>query len=68
MTERFDLRTARINLGLTQRALALECGVSLTTIQGLEAGRGATPKNAKKVADRFDGIQATDLLPLDEAA
>jgi predicted transcriptional regulator len=58
----FDLRSSRLNLGKTQRELALECGVSLTTIQRLEDGRGAIPRNAKRVADYFE-IRVTDLVP-----
>lgn len=61
---RFDLLAARLNRGFTQRDLANECGVSLTTIQRLESGAGASPRNAKKVADFFE-IQVTDLLPLE---
>lgn len=67
MSERFDILVARLNAGLTQRALAKECGVSLTTIQGLEAGKGATPSNAKKVADFFE-VQVTDLMPVERQA
>lgn len=63
----FALRSERVNLGLSQRALAEMCGVSLTTVQRLEAGRSATPANAKKVADFFD-VQVTDLMPVKEAA
>jgi transcriptional regulator with XRE-family HTH domain len=63
----FDVYTARLNEGLTQRELAGKCGVSLTTIQRLEGDGGATPRNAKKVADYF-GVQVTDLLPLKDAA
>lgn len=59
---KFDVLSARINQGLTQRELAAQCGVSLTVIQGLEAGRSAHPKQAKAVADHF-GVLATDILP-----
>lgn len=61
----FDFRGARVDLGLTQRELAAECGVSLTVIQRLEHGGFANPRNAKKVADRL-GVAATDLLPADD--
>ena len=60
----FDLRAARLNAGLAQRQLAKTCKVSLSTIQGLEDGKGAHPRNAKKVADFF-GVLVTDLMPLD---
>lgn len=62
MTERFDLRSARLNAGLSQRKLAAVVGVSRMTVQNLEAGRGAHPVNAKKIADHF-GVEVTDLLP-----
>jgi transcriptional regulator with XRE-family HTH domain len=67
MTDAFDVRAARVNAGLSQRALAEECGVSLTVVQRLENGATATPRNAKKVADYFQ-VQVTDLLPVKEAA
>lgn len=67
MNERFNVLAARLNRGMTQRELAAECGVALTTIQRLESGLTASPRNAKKVADFFE-IQVTDLLPLAEAA
>jgi DNA-binding XRE family transcriptional regulator len=62
----FDLRTARINAGLSQRELAAEVGVPYVTIQNLENGRGARPSNAKKIADHFD-IKVTDLLPAEQS-
>ena len=62
MSGRFDLRSARLNKGLTQRALAVEAGVSLATVQRLEGGLGARPDNAKRLADFF-GVQVTDLMP-----
>lgn len=67
MSDTFDFRAARINLGLTQRGLAAETGVSLTTIQRLENGATATPRNAKKVADFFE-VKVTDLMPVDREA
>lgn len=72
MTEPFDLRRARLNAGLTQRELAKNCGVPLSTVQRLEDRQGATPRNAKRVADFFSTeehpVLVTDLLPLPEAA
>lgn len=61
----FDIREARINEGLSQRALALQCEVSLTVIQRLEAGGFATPANAKAVADHFE-VQVTDIMAIPE--
>lgn len=63
MSDRFDLATARLNAGLTQRDLAELTGVPYPTIQRLEAGLGARPANAKRIADFF-GVLVTDLLPL----
>lgn len=68
MTPRpFDLAEARLNRGLTQRGLADATGVPYPTIQRLEAGLGARPSNAKKIADYFD-VRVTDLMPLDREA
>lgn len=67
MTERFDLRLARVNAGLSQRALAEKVGVSLATVQRLEDGMGAHPANAKRIADEF-GVLVTDLVPIEGRA
>lgn len=64
---RFDVKEARLNQGMTQRELAVKCGVSLTVIQRLEGDGGAHPRTAKKVADYFE-VQVTDLLPLADVA
>ena len=61
----FDLRTARINAGLSQRELAEVVDVPYVTVQNLERGRGARPSNAKKIADYFE-IKVTDLLPTEQ--
>lgn len=63
----FDLRTARINAGLTQRELAETVGVQLPTIQRLEGGLGAYPSNAKKVADFFK-VKVEQLMPITRSA
>lgn len=64
MTERFDLRAARLNAGLSQRQLAEELDVSREAIRRLEDGEGgAHPSTLAKIARRF-GVQATDLMPL----
>lgn len=63
----FDLVTARLNAGLTQRALAKQAGVGLATVQRLEGRLGARPANAKKLADYF-GVKVTDLMPTDRQA
>lgn len=67
MTERFNMREARVNEGLTQRELAAACNVSLTVVQRLEAGGAASPRKAKLVADHFK-IRVTDLMPLEDIA
>ena len=63
----FDLTTARVNAGLSQRELATKAGVSRDTIQRLEAGLGAHPRNAKRVADYFE-VQVTDLMAIEREA
>lgn len=60
--ERFDLYAARMNAGMSQRELAMACGVSLPTIQNLESGGSAQPRNVKKVADFF-GVKVLDIVP-----
>lgn len=62
----FNFLAARMNEGLSQRDLAAACGVSLTSIQRLEAGGSVSPRNAKKVADYF-GVRVTDLMPIADA-
>lgn len=67
MSNPFDLATARLNAGLSQRDLAVAVGVGLATVQRLEAGYAAHPRNAKKIADHF-GVQVTDLMPIEREA
>jgi transcriptional regulator with XRE-family HTH domain len=59
-----DLRTERMNRGVTIETLAAETGVSRATIIRLE--QGATPQapTAKRVAAFFD-LKATDLWPVE---
>lgn len=65
MTERFDLRAARVNAGLSQRQLADELNVSREAIRRIEDGEGsAHPQTLMRIARRF-GVQATDLMPLE---
>jgi ribosome-binding protein aMBF1 (putative translation factor) len=60
----FDLKTARLNAGLSIRGLAREIDVPEQSIRRFEAGdSGLHPANAKRIADRF-GVQVTDLLPV----
>jgi transcriptional regulator with XRE-family HTH domain len=60
--ERFDLKAARLNAGLSARALGRLVGVSHNTINKIEHGVPVRPDLAKRVADHFD-IQVVDLLP-----
>jgi DNA-binding XRE family transcriptional regulator len=63
----FSLERARINRGLSQRALANAADVGTETIRRLERGLGVRPANAKKVADVF-GVQVTDLMSIEHEA
>jgi ribosome-binding protein aMBF1 (putative translation factor) len=64
----FDLKSARLNAGLSIRGLAREIDVPEQSIRRFEAGdSGLHPSNAKRIADRF-GVQVTDLLRVKEAA
>jgi len=58
------MRRARLNAGFTKRGLAREAKVGVETVRRLEAGKGARPSNAKRVADAI-GLQVTDLMPVD---
>lgn len=58
------LRGARLNAGLTMRALAKQANVGLETVRRLEDGKGARPANVKRVADAL-GLQVTDVMPVD---
>jgi transcriptional regulator with XRE-family HTH domain len=64
----FNLTEARLNEGLSIRALARELGIPENSIRRFERGDGLLrPANAKLVADRF-GVQVTDLLPFEREA
>lgn len=58
---RFDLRTERLNKGLTTKGLALELGLHHDTVRKIEDGEPVHPSSAKKVADHF-GITVVELL------
>jgi ribosome-binding protein aMBF1 (putative translation factor) len=62
---RFDLRTERLNQGLTVKGLALELGLHHDTVRKIEDGEPVHPSSAKKVADHF-GISVVELLGLEE--
>jgi transcriptional regulator with XRE-family HTH domain len=65
-TPPFNLARARVNAGLSRRALADASGVPAPTIERLEKGAGARLPNAKKLADFFQ-VQVTDLMPVEQA-
>lgn len=69
MTERFDLRRARLNAGLSIRGAARTIGVHEQVIRRLEAGEGVRPESVKPVADYF-GVKVLDIAPdlMDAAA
>jgi transcriptional regulator with XRE-family HTH domain len=62
---RFDLRTERLNQGLTVKGLALALGLHHDTVRKIEDGEPVHPGSAKVVADHF-GISVVALLGLDE--
>lgn len=59
----FDLRTARVNEGLSIRQLSERIHVGRETLRSLERGGRVRPDAAKRVADHF-GVLVTDLMPL----
>lgn len=61
----FDLRSARLNRGLSVRRAADEIGVARATLRRLEDGRSVHPATAKQIADYF-GVQVTDLMPIED--
>lgn len=66
MSEPFNFTLARINKGLTQRALAEKAGVSLMTVQRAEDGKPVTVSNAKKLADVLE-VTPLDVYGLERA-
>lgn len=63
----FDLRTERINRGLTVSALSEATGVARQTIRRLEDGDVPQAPTAKKLADYF-GVEAMRFYEEREAA
>lgn len=61
----FDLRTERLNRGLSQSALARETGIDRGTVIRMERGQRPLPDTALKVADFF-GVRVTDIWPVDD--
>lgn len=57
-----EVRVARINEGLSIRALAREIDVPEQTIRRLEGGEAISLSYAKKLADHFD-VTVLDLMP-----
>lgn len=56
-----QLRTWRIDEGLSQSEAARRIGVSPYAYRSLESGRSASPANVKKIAEYF-GRTATEFL------
>jgi transcriptional regulator with XRE-family HTH domain len=56
------VRTARLNLGLSQEKLASDCGMDRTYISGIERGkRNVSLLNIHRLADAL-GMPAADLV------
>jgi ribosome-binding protein aMBF1 (putative translation factor) len=64
---RFDLRTARLNQGLTIKGLAVELGLHHDTVRKIEDGESVHPASAKTVADHF-GVTVVELLGSEDEA
>jgi len=65
----YDVKTAREELGINQTSLAVEAGVSLTTLQSMEAGRPVSPQTLKRMTDALRRISqaggdAADVLAM----
>lgn len=59
-----DLRSARLNRGLSIRQAADQMGVAPNTLKRAEEGEMPHPGNALKIAGFF-GHQVTDVWPLE---
>jgi len=57
-----DIRIARINAGLSVRALATDLGISAATLTTIERDGTVSPSKAKPVAD-WMGCKVTELEP-----
>ena len=63
-----QIKTERLNRGLSIRQAATQIGVSPRNIREAESGGPMPhPANAKKIADFF-GVTVTEIWPLDVAA
>lgn len=67
MSGAFDVRAARVNAGFTVRSLAEKLEMHPATLQRIEDGEAAHPRNVKKVADFFE-VKVTDIVSLDVPA
>lgn len=59
----FDLRSARLNKGLSLRACADEAGIDMHALWRAEHGKSPSPSTAKKIAD-FYGVKVTTIWPV----
>ncbi len=63
-----QLRAARALLGLDQRELARRCGLSLPTVQRMEASDGVVRGNVDSLMKLVDGLTADGIELIGEGA
>lgn len=63
-----QIRAARALLGIDQRELALRCGLSLPTIQRMEASGGVVRGNVDSLMKIVDTLAASGIELIGEAA
>jgi transcriptional regulator with XRE-family HTH domain len=63
-----QLRAARALLGIDQRELAKRCGLSLPTIQRMEASGGVVRGNVDSLMKLVDALAAGDIELIGEGA
>jgi transcriptional regulator with XRE-family HTH domain len=63
-----QLRAARALLGVDQRELAKRCGLSLPTIQRMEASDGVVRGNVDSLMKLVDTLAANDIELIGEGA
>lgn len=63
-----QLRAARALLGLDQRALAERCGLSVPTIQRMEASEGVIRGNVDSLMKLIGALDASGIVLLGEGA
>ena len=63
-----QLRAARALLGIDQRELAQRCGLSLPTIQRMEASEGVIRGNVDSLVKLVDGLAGAGIELISEGA